>query len=71
MPTVKLYLNDDEHEYVKKMPAGYVRILVQRDMTPTEAKKTPKGVDAFKCSECGQIKCAGKCINKSCKKYGK
>ena len=32
MARLDLYLSDDEHEFVKRQEAGYVRLLVQEKM---------------------------------------
>lgn len=89
MGNVGVYLSDQEAEYLKNKPRGYLRDLLKRDMAEdgvekidykaekksVATSKTDSGSDfarnVYACKECGQVLCAGKCINKYCKRFNK
>ena len=80
MPRIQVYFSDKEHEFVKSKPQGFVRELVAISMAEDGVEKKdyksiksgPDSVkDVFACKECGQVLCAGKCINKFCRRFKK
>lgn len=84
MPARNIYFSEKELEFIQSKPNGYVRELVKVAMQEDGIKKidykTPKSTselnsdfaqDVYSCKECGQVLCAGKCINKFCKRFKK
>ena len=82
---VGIYLSDKAVEYLKNKPQGYLSDLLKRDMEEDGVKKVEYKPskksgsesssdfvkDIYACKECGQVLCAGKCINKFCRRFKK
>ena len=98
MKYLNVGLTEEEYEWVKDQPKGFVHDLIRIEMTGevvspetekkvyekvmgvgsetvvdriTKESRVKREANPFLCKECGQTKCAGRCINKNCKLKGK